>query len=147
MILPNTDLVKDKIKSLENGVNRWFMEEFAITLYIAGGYRECSANNLQDIPEGSYSDLFKDVSSEISLKKAHRYSADDIRRLNSHNVKEEDGKRECSMCRKIDKLKDEKDDSEHLCTTCYVLKHFANNILDDKYFILSAKEQYERIRL
>lgn len=147
MILPNTNSVKDKIKSLENRVNRWFMEEFAITLYIAGGYRECSANNLQDIPEGSYSDLFKDVSSEISLKKAHRYTADDIRRLNSHNVKEEDGKRECSMCRKIDNLKDEKDDSEHLCTTCYVLKHFANNILDDKYFIISDKEQYERIRL
>lgn len=146
MILPNTKLVKDKIKSLEKEVNRWFMEEFAITLYIAGGYRACSANNLQDIPEGSYSQLFKDVSSEISLKKAHRYSADDIRRLNSHNVKEEDGKRECSMCRKIDKLKDDKDD-EHLCTSCYALKHIANNILDDKYFIISDKEQYESIRM
>ena len=146
MILPNTKSIKDKIESLEKKVNRWFMEEFAITLYIAGGYRACSANNLQDIPEGSYSDLFKDVSSEISLKKAHRYPAEDIMRLNSYNVKEEDGKRECSMCRKIDKLKDDNDD-EHLCTTCYVLKHIANNILDDKYFMISDKEQYERIRL
>ena len=146
MILPNTKKIKDKVKFLENKVNQWFMEEFAISLYIAGGYSACSANTLQDNPKGSYSDLFKDVSSAISLKKAHRYSADDIRKLNSYNVKEEDGKRECSMCRKIDHLKDDKDDSEHLCNTCYSLKHIANSILEDRYFMICDKQQYEMIR-
>lgn len=132
MMLPNTEKVKSKIDDLQDKLKTWFIDKFDISLYISGESKECSANKLQDI-------LI-----DIEVKKFNRYSAANIRRLNSHNVKEEGGKRECSMCRKIDVLKDDNDD-EHLCTTCYALKHIANSILSNKYFMVLTKEQYKNL--
>ena len=132
MMLPNTEKVKSKIDDLQDKLKTWFIDKFDISLYISGESKECSANKLQDI-------LI-----DIEVKKFNRYSADDIKELNKHNVKEEGGKRECSMCRKIDVLKDDNDD-EHLCTTCYALKHIANSILSNKYFMVLTKEQYKNL--
>ena len=132
MMLPNTEKVKSKIENLQKDLKTWFIDKFDISLYISGESKECSANKLQDI-------LI-----DIEVKKFNRYSADDIKELNKHNVKEEGGKRECSMCRKIDELKDDNDD-EHLCTTCYALKHIANSILSNKYFMVLTKEQYKNL--
>lgn len=50
------------------------LEMFETQLYIAGGGEVCSASDFWNEPEGSYREIFQNISKEISFKKLHRYS-------------------------------------------------------------------------
>lgn len=57
-------------------------------------------NAFRNVPEGSYTELFRKMSKMLSLQKQHRYTAREIIRLN--NRKEQDYSRECKVCKKSD---------------------------------------------
>lgn len=69
MLLPNTRLVKDYLDEYEKYLNEWLLKQFDISLYIAMGYVEANPDNLKNVPEGSYLQMYRDVSSQISNKK------------------------------------------------------------------------------
>ena len=50
-------------------LNDWYIDNFRTALYIACGYAECSANDLRNEPDGSYKDIFMNVSRVLSAKK------------------------------------------------------------------------------
>lgn len=122
LVLPNTDTVKARLESFEKEVNQWFLKVFGNALYLGGGYCACSGNDLTDFPQGSYSDLYRQISRQISAKKMHRYTAEDIIGLNQ---KTHQGDRECSVCRRMDQLMD-----DDLCSVCSGIKNFSEHIID-----------------
>lgn len=138
MLLPNTESVKIILQDYESETNRWLLERYGTSLYIAGGYAPASANVLRNIPAGSYSELYIRVSKMISLKKAHRYSADTIRWLNQQS---HDGERECSVCRRVGKLVEDK------CSICSALEKMSGGILYKKYFTVICEPEENALPL
>lgn len=128
MLLPNTDRVKEILKKQQEQINHWFIDKFDTALYLACGYAECSASNLKNEPEGSYSELFLKVSRMIATQKGHRYSANEIRALNAND---REGERECVICRRVGQLN--KDDK---CPICAALEQMSKAILYEDYFVI-----------
>lgn len=141
LLLPNTKSVKEKLKKFEAEQNAWLLDQFDIDLYLAGGKAACSANTLKNEPEGSYPELFRQISAELSGKKTHRYSADEIRHLNG---KPQEGKRECRVCRRMGKI-----DEVGRCPFCGSLNQLSRQVLNGTFFaVVNEKEgQNEGIRL
>ncbi len=129
VILSNTKKTIQMITDIEKEINHWFLENFDTALYIAGGFTPCSANDLKNEPQGSYGDIFKNISNNISQRKSSRYTANDIIKLN-HNVA--DGERECSVCRKTAKL-----NNNQRCSICEALENFSNDIIYKEFFSIT----------
>lgn len=135
MLLPNTEQVKKIVADYEKEINQWFLDNFDISLYVGIGTAECSANSLCNEPDGSYQKNFMEVSKHISYKKMHRYSAEQIIKLNSGPVPK--GERECRICRRSDRLIE-----EDQCEICHALEGMSKAILHDAFFtVLKRKEK------
>lgn len=133
LILSNTSEVKDKLNEIQKEVNKWLMDEFGIDLYLAMAYVETNANSFRDKPEGSYVEIFKKLSQEISLQKLKKYSYEEIQYLNSKMLP--DGDRECKNCNRTDSLNE-----DNICTICEGIIRVSKRIFKEKYFMIS-KEQ------
>lgn len=134
MILPNTEKVKSVLQQNENELNQWFLDHFETSLYIAGGEAECSANNLSNIPERSYREVFQEVSRKISTKKMRRYTPQQIISLNQTGYP--NGERECPICHRHDRLRE-----DGKCEICWSLEKMSNEVLHGKFYtVLGRKE-------
>ena len=131
LLLPNTESVLKILEENEKKRNQWFMDTFGTALYVAGGYAPCSANDLRNVPKGSYSNLYLTMSKMISGKKAHRYEAEDIRRLNRGKRV---GDRECTVCRRVDRV-----DEYGRCHVCASLEKMSGGILYQNFFAVTDK--------
>lgn len=140
LLLPNTSRAIQFTEQHRQDVNQWFMKRFGVALYIAGGYAACSANDFRNEPEGSYSELFRTVSRQISMEKSHRYRAEDILSLNNIHMS---GKRECKICRRTD----DELDAEGRCRICSALNHLSAEILYQDYFIVMTDPQDQALPL
>ncbi len=140
LLLPHTERAKQITEQHRQDVNQWFMKQFGVALYIAGGYAACSANDFRNEPEGSYSELFRTVSRKISMEKSHRYRAEDIVCLNHVHMS---GKRECKICRRTDDALDD----EGRCRICSALNHLSAEILYQDYFIVMTDPQEQSLPL
>jgi CRISPR-associated protein Csm1 len=138
ILLPNTTDILRIIREYEIQVNEWLMNKFGTALYIGTGYAVASANAFRNVPEGSYSELYRNISKMISGKKAHRYSAAQIIKFNSQT---HDGERECKVCRRIAILKDDK------CNICNALERMSSNILKDDYFTVICDSEKDALPL
>lgn len=129
LLLPNTEQVKSVLEEFEKEVNAWLMETYDVALYAATGYAEASANNLKSVPKGSYSELFKTVSNAISQKKAHRYSAAEILKLN--RKERERYNRECRICKTMSEINE-----NGLCPICAAMKNASKAIMYEPFFVV-----------
>ena len=133
LLLPNTDAVREVLKQFMDELHGWLLETFHTSLYVASGMQPCSADALANIPEGSYSEIFRNVSSQISEQKLHRYTAMELLALNR---KPQLHDRECRVCRRSDRLT--KDD---LCSICAAMKQLGTDIASADYFTVSTKPE------
>ena len=133
LLLPNTDDVREVLKQFMDELHRWLLKTFQTSLYVASGMHPCSADALANIPEGSYSGIFRDVSSQISEQKLHRYTAQELLSLNKCKQLHD---RECRVCRRSDQLT--KDD---LCSICAAMKQLGTDIASADYFTVSTKPE------
>ena len=138
ILIPNTKNVLQIIEQYEVSVNEWLMDKFGTALYIGAGYAVANANAFRNVPDGSYSDLYRSISRMISGKKAHRYNAAQIIKLNSRR---HDGERECKICRRIAVLKDEK------CAVCNALERMSSGILKNNYFTVVCDSEKDALPL
>lgn len=136
LLLPNTETVKNKVKEFKVILKRWFLKYFQTELYVACAYTACSANTLKNMPDGSYSDMFREISKSLSEEKMHRYSALEIMMLN--NRKMDDYTRECKVCRNIGHV-----DEEGVCPICRKLENLSKDVLHSEFFsiVLENKEE------
>ena len=98
IMLPNTEKTKNNIEKMIKEINVWFFEKFDISLFIAYGYSVCSANALSGENEKSYSEIFHNAQIHVSKIKMHKFSAEEITKLN--NMQDLRDGRECAVCKK-----------------------------------------------
>lgn len=140
LLLPNTREVKITVKNYLRELNQWFLQHFGISLYVAGAFAPCSGNTLRNEPEGSYAQLFRQVSGQISRQKLHRYSGGQIRSLNSQeNI---DYTRECIICKKIGHT-----DSDGVCTLCRQFERLSQNVLYGEAFSVIKRQSEDFLPL
>lgn len=136
ILIPNTEEVRAIIEKYNSEINQWFLDNYKVSLYISSGYSECSSNSLKNNPEGSYAEIFKNISKKISEQKASRYSAEQI--INLNKIREKDYSRECRICKNVSKV-----DDDGLCPTCSALKLLSSKILDEKYAFFTVVSEKE----
>lgn len=138
LLLPNTVQSREAAESFSQSANAWLQETFGIDLFLGTGGTPCSARELENIPEGSYGQLFRTVSQKVSRSKSRRYSAGQIRMLNRGQVR--DGARECKICHRSDLLT-----GENLCSICSGLTALSARIMDPKtkFFVIRGSHGQE----
>lgn len=140
LLLPNTKKAIEKIEAWQEKMKAWFLQYFQTELFVACGYAACSANTLRNVPDGSYSELFRTMSERISKQKLHRYHADEIVWLNHR--KSEDYTRECKVCKRIGHV-----DENGLCRLCDQIKKLSNNVLHSDFFSIVLEDEKEGLPL
>lgn len=136
ILIPNTEEVRTIVEKYNFEINQWFLDNYKVSLYISSGYSECSSNSLKNAPEGSYAEIFKNISKKISEQKASRYTAEQI--INLNKIREKDYSRECRICKNVSKV-----DDDGLCPTCSALKLLSSKILDEKYAFFTVVSEKE----
>ena len=144
LILPNTATVKAKLNDFERDLNNWFLAKYKTALYVASAYTACSPNNLRDKPSGSYSALFSNITKQISQKKVSRYSAAQIKSLNTVNANQNE--RECVVCGSTENL-----DAGNKCSLCHSLESISSKLIDNRsdnfFLILNKKPDFDCVEL
>ena len=140
LLLPNTRESAEKIGKWENKIKKWLLEKFQTDLFVACGYVACSANALRNVPEGSYSELFRGMSEMLSKAKLHRYSAEEILWLNHRAA--EDNTRECKVCKKAGQV-----DERGVCSFCGKIEALSKNVLYSDFFSIVLEEEGEGLPL
>ena len=140
ILLPNTGFVRNEIRLFQDSVNQWFLKKYQTSLFLAGGMAECSGNSLQNCPEGSYSEIFANLSKDISRVKAHRYSAEEIIWLNQR--KSVDYSRECRVCKCIGLV-----DENGVCPACLAMEKLSQKVLYDDFFTILSGEKENELEL
>lgn len=136
ILLPNTQTVKNSIAEFEKESNRWFIDTFKTALFISGGYSLCSANDMKNQPTGSYRNIFKEISNNISAKKLNRYSARQIVQMNTQH--HANGERECRVCHRTDMLTD-----SGKCEICEGIEKFSKSAQTKTFFTVQATKSAE----
>lgn len=137
ILLPNTDEVIENIKIFKAELKKWFIDNYGIDLYVAMGYKACSANTLKNYPKGSYENLFKEVSKALSNEKISRYSANEIRHMNS--FRNEESTRECKVCGRVDHLT-----AEDICEYCDSFKRISRDILNKSFGFVTVTNEKDK---
>ena len=140
ILVPNTPKCRSNIETYEEELNEWLKIHFSTALYIGGGICQCSANNLQNKPEGSYSEIYRTLSNEISHKKMKRYSANDIKRFNG--IRYDNYERECVVCKRIGNVNESGE-----CKYCESIKKMSKDILYAKFFVITEDKDLGYLEL
>jgi len=132
LLLPNTSQVTTAIEGYNFLFNDFLLDEFGASLYLAHGWTECCGNDLINSPakEFPYKAMFRRASSMVSARKLHRYSPDQILRLNNQK---EGGERECKICGRSDKLIDDR------CQWCQHFVELSNKIQHQDLYLVSSE--------
>ena len=134
ILLPNTESVKAALSAWNQRFNAWLSGEFGVSLFLAHGWTECSGNDLTNTPaeDAPYKAMFRRVSAAVSRHKMHRYSADDLRRLNRPTPA---SGRECKVCGRTDDLIDGR------CPWCRLFAALSEKIqTKDVYFVGTGED-------
>lgn len=143
LLLPNTSDAKRAVTVTLKNINRRLVERFGVLLFIAYGMEACSANELMSKtgdPE-SYENIFRSASSQIAAMKLRRYSADDLRWLNSRGTG--NAERECTICGVTDSL----DDARNICTMCASLIDMSGRLLESDRLFVVLQEKMDDVCL
>lgn len=142
LLLANTKKTVDRINEFQKELKEWILEQFQIELYVAFGYVACTGNAFRNIPEGSYGQLFREMSKMLSEQKQHRYCAQDIIKLNHKKLR--DYSRECRVCKRIGRV-----DDEGVCPLCRKIESLSKNVLYSEFFsvVLGNSEEKEGMPL
>ena len=130
VLLPNTKTVLKNIEMFEQQVNGWLVEQFQTSLYLACSWQECSADDLCNRPAEAtpYVKIYHELSRKLAEKKSHRYSAEELRRLNRQS--EGHGERECKICGVSERLAHDED----ICSWCSLFSKISSQILRPDIF-------------
>lgn len=139
MILPNTKDDKVKFDEVMAEINEWLLKTFDNDLYVAGGYVEASAKAFRNEPDGSYRELYRNLSEILSAKKSQRYDARQIMYLNKKGNGSHD--RECKVCRRTGEVND-----NDRCSFCQSIEDLSKKILYAKAFSI-VKDDGKGIKL
>lgn len=133
VLLPNTAAVADTLTRWNRQFNRWLQQQFGTQLFLANAWTPCSGNDLTNTPaeKSPYKELFRRVNRLLEQHKFHRYTAEDLRQLNS-TAAYPDG-RECKVCGTSANLKDD------LCPWCKLFVDLSIKIQHKSVLVVSRQ--------
>ena len=136
VLLPNTEKTVRAIQAWNTRFNDFLIEQFGVRLYLADGYTPCSANDLTNTPaeEAPYQAMFRRVSRQVAKKKLHRYSVQQLRRMNQSH--QNPGQRECRICGRTDALRDGEEDT-CICLWCALFESLSRKIQGQDVYVVS----------
>ena len=136
VLLPNTEKAVRAIQAWNTRFNDFLIEQFGVRLYLADGYTPCSANDLTNTPaeEAPYQAMFHRVSHQVAKKKLHRYSVQQLRRMNQSH--QDPGQRECRICGRTDALRDGEEDT-CICLWCALFESLSRKIQGQDVYVVS----------
>ena len=136
VLLPNTEKTVRAIQAWNTRFNDFLIEQFGVRLYLADGYTPCSANDLTNTPaeEAPYQAMFRRVSHQVAKKKLHRYSVQQLRRMNQSH--QDPGQRECRICGRTDALRDGEADT-CICLWCALFESLSRKIQGQDVYVVS----------
>ena len=142
LLLPNTAAVREAVTAWNRHFNDWLQGEFGTQLFMAQGYTPCSANDLTNTPakDAPYTAMFRRVSSVIAEHKIHRYTPEQILRLNK--AQEAADGRECKVCGRSDRL-----NRENRCPWCELFVSLSGDILFKSVYLVSGEVWGSRFHL
>lgn len=129
LLIPNTEYVKHKLNEFNSELKEWFIEEFKTDLSVSIAYESCSGDDLMNT-NGTYRDIWRNLSSKLSDMKSHKYNAEEIIRMNQTRS---NGERECKECLRSDV----EISNDGLCSTCEGIINISNDLRDKSFFIVS----------
>ena len=132
-LLPNTPAVLQTVAQWNRSFNGWLRQEFGTQLFLANAWTACSGNDLTNTPaeKSPYKELFRRVNRLLEQHKFHRYTAEDLRQLNS-TAAYPDG-RECKVCGTSTNLKDD------LCPWCKLFVDLSIKIQNKRVLVVSRQ--------
>lgn len=132
LLLPNTPKTEEILKGWNTHFNDWLLAELGAQLFIAHGWTACSGNDLTNVPasQAPYTAMFRRVSGAIARHKLHRYSAGQLRRINT-GTSDSEG-RECIVCGRADHLGE-----DGRCGWCGMFVKMSKKILDCSVYLVS----------
>ena len=133
VLLPNTAAVAETLTRWNRQFNRWLQQQFGTQLFLANAWTPCSGNDLTNTPaeKSPYKELFRRVNRLLEQHKFHRYTAEDLRQLNS-TAAYPDG-RECKVCGTSANLKDD------LCPWCKLFVDLSIKIQNKRVLVVSRQ--------
>lgn len=134
LLLPNTEKSKEKVESIRYDINNWLIRYYNIDIYLAGGGTPCTARDFESQELGSYKEIYKRASKEISKDKLNRYDYNQILKLNRNDNKKHT--RECKVCRRVELLQD-----DDICSICENISRFSYQVINAKFFSVEM-DQY-----
>lgn len=138
LLLANTESTKQIIKSSMQSINNWLLKNFDISLYIAYGYTECSAEELfLNTDRTLYNAIFTRLSAKLSANKASRYHPEQIKWLNDQ-INYQHG-RECRICSRSNS----KIGSDDVCNFCSDFIAISPFLLDESLYLVILSERLE----
>jgi len=141
MLLPNTEKTRKAVQNFSQGVNSWLLERFGDLLYLATGSTECSADDLMNAgfteSYSPYKDIFIRLGRSLSQSKLKRYSADDIRRMNS--ISRGETERECKVCGEVRRLVL----GDDICDFCNKLRRISSELIKENRVLCVTYEKIE----
>lgn len=144
LLLQDTEEAQAAVSELIREANRFLLERFGGSLYLASGWACASAAELCGSGKRGYSAIFSEVSRMISRRKLNRYSAEDIRRLNAGG--KGDGLRECVICGHQGELVT-RSNGEALCGMCSRLEAFSREVAGLEVLLVSREEKPDALPL
>lgn len=137
ILLPNTESVQRTVAGFNNRFNDWLLGNFGASLYLADGWTECCANDLTNTPGTAepYKAMFRRVSSAIASRKLRRYSAEQVKRLNSAD--EDMSGHECRICGRTRHLVKDPDGDTFVCPMCAQFEQLSGKLLNKNVFLVS----------
>lgn len=138
LLLPNTAYCKETLRQFDSELQEWLLQNFGTDLYLASAYVECSSDDLMNKGEDGhrYGNLYRSLSLGLSRKKASRYSADVIKRLNFAEGDRSSHERECSECHRSDILIGK----DGLCAVCRSLRDISAHLVKKDVFVIRSSD-------
>jgi len=149
MLLPNTEKAKELLYQAKTRVNKWFLKKFGISLYLAIASIECSPSELIDKNrQGFVSELFNNLSIQLSRDKLKRYPEDQLGLILEKNGiygRSTNKLRECASCRisgvELQEVTDDDGNTENICEMCRNFRLAGKNLLDEQTALPIIKEK------
>ena len=132
VLLPNTQLVQDKLTEVKNKVNRWFLEKWGSSLYLSMGWAECSGDDFKGGEDNRLGKVYKRVREKISRDKHSRYSVEELGMLFDHGSELNrtlDKTKECSICHNSSHELVEYGKDSVACPNCKALRDLGAELL------------------
>lgn len=153
LLLPNTAAARAALTEFGAEVNDWLLENFGDRLFVATGSVALTANDLMRRPGDSgrqaqhraehYSGLYRTMSAQVSARKLNRYSADQLRRLNTGGDAGQGGERECRVCYTVDRSIND----DRLCSLCAALTAASPRIQSAEFMRIAEGQAAEGLPL